>query len=76
MRPVSEDEVTRDANDVGLARGEHVEDLLSALTGCAGGRGGRRGDSDQEPVYSFSLAPDHSRLSYQKISNGIPVSEN
>lgn len=68
--PVSEDEVTEDANDVGLARGEHVKDLLGALTG------GRRGRRRDEAAYSFSLAPDHGRLSYQKISNGVPVSEN
>ncbi|XP_075871256.1 DNA repair protein XRCC4-like [Nelusetta ayraudi] len=64
---VSEDEVTEDANDVGLARGEHVKDLLGALTG------GRRGRQRDEAAYSFSLAPDHGRLSYQKISNGVPV---
>lgn len=74
--PVSEDEVTKDADDIGLARGEHVEDLLRALTGCAGGRGGRQRDGDHEAAYSFSLAPDHRRLSFQKISNGVPVSEN
>lgn len=76
LRPVSEDEVTKDADDVGLARAVHVENLLRALTGCAGGRGGRRRVDDREATYSFSLAPDHGRLSFQKISNGVTVSEN
>lgn len=71
--PVSEDEVTKDADDIGLAREEHVEDLLRALTGCAGG--GRQRDSEHEAAYSFSLAPDHGRLSFQKIADGVPVSE-
>lgn len=72
--PVSEDEVTKDADDVGIAREKYVEDLLHALTGRNGGRGGRQGAD--EAVYSFSLAPDHCHLSYQKICNGISVSKN
>lgn len=72
--PVSEDEVTKDADDVGFPREKYVEDLLHALTGRKGGRGGRQGED--EAVYSFSLAPDHCRLSYKKICNGMTVSKN
>lgn len=67
--------MTKDADDIGVARREHLEDLLRALTGCAGGEEGPQRNGGHEAAYSFSLTPDHSHLSYQKISNGVPVSK-
>ncbi|KAM8761415.1 DNA repair protein XRCC4-like isoform 1-T6 [Acanthopagrus schlegelii] len=69
---VSEDEVTKEADDMGVAREKYIEDLLQALTGGGGGRGGGRRQGEDE-VYSFHLTPDHCHLSYQKICNHISV---
>ncbi|KAA8592348.1 hypothetical protein FQN60_017803, partial [Etheostoma spectabile] len=67
---VSEDEVTREVNDMGATRERYVKDLFQALIG---GEGGRRG-GDKE-AYSFHITPDHCHLSYQKICNEISVSK-
>ncbi|XP_034728502.1 DNA repair protein XRCC4 [Etheostoma cragini] len=65
---VSEDEVTREVNDMGATRERYVKDLFQALIG---GEGGRRG-GDKE-TYSFHITPDHCHLSYKKICNEISV---
>lgn len=69
LGPVSEDEVTREANDIGVSRESYAKDLLGAVEG--GGRG--KGGADAE-VYSFQLASDRCRLSFQKILHGLQVS--
>ncbi|XP_034057551.1 DNA repair protein XRCC4-like isoform X1 [Gymnodraco acuticeps] len=69
---VSEDEVTKEANDLGATRDRYVEDLLQALTGGPGSRGGGRRKGDKA-VYSFHVTTDHCHLSYQKICNDISV---
>lgn len=73
LRPVSEEELTREADDMGVTAEEYVEDVLRALAGV-GGQGHRREDGE-EAAYSFQLTPDHCRLSYQKISNNVLVSK-
>uniref|UniRef100_A0A8C3AJK0 XRCC4 N-terminal domain-containing protein n=1 Tax=Cyclopterus lumpus TaxID=8103 RepID=A0A8C3AJK0_CYCLU len=65
---VSEDEVTREANNVGATRERYVEDLFQALTG---GEGERRGGD--MGVYSFLFSPDRCHLSYQKICNDMSL---
>lgn len=71
---VSEDELMREADDMGVTMEKYVEDLLPALTG-GGGQGGQRRHNGEEAVYSFQLTPDHCRLSYQKISGNVSVSK-
>ncbi|XP_024908891.1 DNA repair protein XRCC4 isoform X2 [Cynoglossus semilaevis] len=64
----SEDDVTKEAEDLGITRERYVKDLLQALTiGDDGREGGNKA------VYSFQLAPDHCQLSYQKICNDVTV---
>ncbi|XP_047446907.1 DNA repair protein XRCC4-like [Mugil cephalus] len=70
---VSEDEVTRDASDMGVPRERHVEDLLQVLTKGEEGRGGKGVRGADKAVYSFNLTPDHSRLSYQRSCSGISL---
>ncbi|KAM4577883.1 DNA repair protein XRCC4-like isoform 2-T3 [Fundulus diaphanus] len=68
---VSEDEVTREALNLGVLREKYVGDLLQALTESEERGGGRKGEGKEE--YSFYLTPDHNRLSYQKICNSFTV---
>ncbi|XP_035022145.2 DNA repair protein XRCC4 [Hippoglossus stenolepis] len=69
---VSEDEVTKEASELGVTRENYVKDLLLALTRSGKGRGGRRRGSDKK-AYSFHLTPDHCHLSYQKFCDDITV---
>ncbi|XP_058492180.1 DNA repair protein XRCC4-like [Solea solea] len=69
---VSEDEVTKEATELGVARERYVKDLLRALTDSEDGRrGGQRGSGKE--VYSFHLTPDHCHLSYEKICDDVSV---
>ncbi|XP_043966953.1 DNA repair protein XRCC4-like [Gambusia affinis] len=67
---VSEDEVTREANEMGVIREKYVEDLLQALTKCEERVGVKRNGKEK---YSFFLSSDHNLLSYQKICNNILI---
>lgn len=71
---VSEDELNREADDMGVTMEDYVDELLHALTG-GGGQGVQRRHNQEEAVYLFQLTPDHCRLSYQKISNNVLVSQ-
>lgn len=73
LRAVSEEELTREADDMGVTAEEYVEDVLRALAG--GGGHGQRRDDGEAAAYSFQLTPDHCRLSYQKMSNDVLVSK-
>uniref|UniRef100_A0A665TL23 XRCC4 N-terminal domain-containing protein n=1 Tax=Echeneis naucrates TaxID=173247 RepID=A0A665TL23_ECHNA len=67
---VSEDEVTKEANELGVTRENYVQELHQALTRSEEGREGERREGHKE-MYSFHLTPDHCHFSYQKISNDI-----
>ncbi len=71
---VSEDEVTREADDMGVTREKYVEDLLQALTGNEEQKQGGKKEAENK-VYSFHLTPDHCHLSYQKTCNDFSVSK-
>ncbi|XP_059910252.1 DNA repair protein XRCC4-like isoform X1 [Gadus macrocephalus] len=73
---VSEDEVTREASDMGVDRQQYVDDLHQALVegeerGREGGSGG--GHKAEKDNYSFHLTPDHCHLSYEKTCKGILI---
>lgn len=61
---VSEDEVTREASDLGVTKEKYVDDLLQVMKNSE-----ERVEKDDKEVFSFHLAPDHRRLSYEKIGN-------
>lgn len=64
---VSEEEVTKEASDIGVLRERYVEELHQALIGGEEERG-----PPEKTMYLFQLTGDH--LSYQKIAHNILVS--
>lgn len=65
---VSEEDVTRDAQELEMQREKYVQDLQLALVG-----------GDQEGDYSFHLSPSHAQggavhLSYEKVLKDFSVS--
>ncbi|KAK6312810.1 hypothetical protein J4Q44_G00161570 [Coregonus suidteri] len=71
---VPEEEVTREAKELGVKREKYVEDLHQALTG--GGESGKgSGGVAEKEEYLFHLSPDHGCLSYEKkTQRGVLVS--
>lgn len=63
---VSEEEVTKEASDIGVLRERYVEELHQALIGGEEERG-----PPEKTMYLFQLTGDH--LSYQKIAHNILV---
>lgn len=70
---VSEEEVTREARNLGLKRSTYVEDLHQALTGKRRGGLEMGRDAAEKEVYSFHLSTDRCQLSYEKNLIGIQI---
>ncbi|XP_056129886.1 DNA repair protein XRCC4 isoform X2 [Lampris incognitus] len=71
---VSEEEVTRESDDMGVERQKYVEALHQVLTGSEEQRGrGSGGNMTEKEVYSFHLTEDHRHFSYKKTCKGILV---